>query len=1470
MAQVAIYQGDFTGDDGGSYRWQIVEEGGTFVANLVGAGRGFLKTTWTASDKDEYSPFLVSETELRVYDTASGDLYDDLLGLLESNSDTTYIFYIRDMSGGGSGTVIWRGYVTRGNITKDEDGNQAVSVRANDGLSILSKRTFTSTTSTIFGPLETIYSGRVTYTSIMSTLLGKIGLGGSIKIASKHYPYLHGAAYTANGSAQLDAADNPWDNVYVDRHRYRVAGQKDGEADRPIKCMPVLEDVLQTWGCTLFQWNGDWHIYQVNLRGNSTIRVWTYDSAGAPVGSPNYADVTSHVVTPTTENIERSRGVLTQLENYDGVQIDYAHGEYKFMPNPGFDFGGIGTDPFFPKSWTIVGTAGSRYENLGNGDGQFISRCVQVTSASTLPTSATGTASGSVDKFVKDYCDGGSGFIDTGTFYQIADLDAFTAGTYTQLGIDGQYDGPIIKAGETLWLGIDGGNPASSESIVLSSNLQPGNEVIQFNSKTLSALADGGVFGKKSGYASSSSQYEIGADEKILVSGQYLPTKNGAPARIVGGIFSRVEAYIQVKLVGTGGTRYLNNAGGTTGFQWSSTVSWITRKISGFDWATDSWYVLDPTPFAGTITITIGPCAEYRDVFFGGTRNFTVDELRWDNVDVRPVLGPLNPNSESRSVIAVSANQTSEVTRVRDFSPMVGDAPVMPFDSGMSLDSDGYLETRDWEEQPITGAESNLSHEQLLAKVMLRSMRAPRELHSATYFDVGTLVGPYHILSRSGSDYAPRELAINWVHEHTDGTWYKVTESGFTDDSQTIYNNAAFVSSRGGVGEAASGFFAAVGGVLFADGSGAVTRTSAEISAGTVTSISVETITEPIFKDGDLIAIIGPDLEYVQARISADQDALATSLSIEDKDNPGTGVTFDNDMGYPAAIYFLEQELLTLARLGEQGFAVTVEGGPLGLVDGAQSGSLSSITVDNWNANLAAGTEVWVDADNKLTVYGNSGKTRGMKRGDTTMYFDDAPITLNLSDNQEILPEGATRRSEFKVTADAITAYIGNPGGVIATVSGTPTFDGTNTSLPVSTTLTDNLVANDPLLVYTAGGSVIKVKVKTSIASGATPIVLSDADGDQTGNISSGDKIAAGSLTGLRIDLDGIEITADTLKSSNYSASSAGWQIDGAGNAEFNNIQARGAIEITGGSGVANLADAGTLAVLDAVDTAQLVAGSVTETIIASDAITTPKIAVNAVNASKILAGSITTDKLDANAVTAAKIDVGDLFAQSISLTGSISGTGWSITSTAITMESGSIDLGAFTVSAAGAVTASNIAVTGGSISIGANFGVDASGNLTASNATISGAVTATSGSFTGSITATSGSLASLSVTGALTVGSTGSITTSGPNLSTTLTYNSGLSITGSSTTATYQASFMSLTNTSSGSTSITASASSGGASIAVDGDGSGSISVDGNVVYHPGNVGGSVTGSRGGNAALASLLSVLDGYGIISDNTTA
>lgn len=56
-------------------------------------------------------------------------------------------------------------------------------------------------------------------------------------------------------------------------------------------------------------------------------------------------------------------------------------------------------------------------------------------------------------------------------------------------------------------------------------------------------------------------------------------------------------------------------------------------------------------------------------------------------------------------------------------------------------------------------------------------------------------------------------------------------------------------------------------------------------------------------------------------------------------------------------------------------------------------------------------------------------------------------------------------------------------------------------------------------------------------------------------------KITAGTITGQKIIIDTDAGGAGEIESSNYSAGSAGWQIDGAGNAEFNNITARGIID---------------------------------------------------------------------------------------------------------------------------------------------------------------------------------------------------------------------------------------------------------------------------------------------------------------------
>jgi hypothetical protein len=835
------------------------------------------------------------------------------------------------------------------------------------------------------------------------------------------------------------------------------------------------------------------------------------------------------------------------------------------MPNPGFDITSSGAYSYEPIGWQLSGYAGARYENNGNGDGQFIADAIPVFGSTPTPTTPTGTGSGSVDAFVRSQAESGTAASDDNAKI-IATVDPGpVSGTLSQINISA-YDGNYIAATESLWAKNNSGNYVELE---LTAALKPGDKRVFFTSVNIGSDVSY-IYGKNSGYAYSASETNIDQDEYLNFSAQFLPTLKGDTASIPTNSYAQLRAaYYQIKLSNGSSTYYLKQS---TGFyQWTTDVYWLTRSVAENDWNNIEFTIWDKTPISGQVTVTIGPAIDTRQVSILTENNVaSFDELRWDNVDVRPILNPLNPNAESTGTIVFDDAQTTEVVSVREVPVRIGDAPYNPCRFGMSLDSDGLLQTANWSEDPIgVDAESGLSHEGLLGTAVLRSLRAPRETHSATYFGLSETLGCWHVISRGGSEYAPKSITTQWNRSNTSGTWYKVTESGFISDTAIIKGSAAFVSSRGGVGESSARFFQNIGNALFADGSTAITRTDSPISAGTVTSISIESIVEPIFKSGDLISIMGPDLSFVQARISADQDALATTLSIEDKDSPGTGVTFAQEMPSPAAVYFLEQELLTLARLGEQGFAVTVLGENLGTINETKSGLYTTLNVTNWGISVKTGAEVYIEQSDdtlvKVTLSADAPK------GSTSISFASASIDVTAGDR--VKPSGTVNRADFQVTADAITAYLGNPGDVIATLSADSTWDGTRTTLPCSGGTSEDLEAKDPVLIYTQLGSVVKGIVNVDTASGATSIVLSSTSGNLTASAKSGDKVVPGSVTGLRIDMDGIEVRADEIRSDNYNGDgtsgnpgTAGWLIGGSGDAFFGSIYARGSIILGAGS----------------------------------------------------------------------------------------------------------------------------------------------------------------------------------------------------------------------------------------------------------------------------------------------------------------
>jgi hypothetical protein len=1185
MPYAVKYTQDFTGALGGLYRWQILQEDYVGSANtLVSSGRSFMNTTWQMSDDDEYSPLFLSETTLSVMDTDDEDVFDDLVGLLDDNQDGNLWLYIKSMPGD---TILWRGFIKRGEVSANEDLGRTVTITAHDGLQLLETIPFASTTTTAFGSIESIYTGRVTYTQLLQKALQGIAQGSGFYITSSMYPRLTGQALVDNGNVQLAATQNPLDHVYVDRREFRLAASSTGFAlDQPEPCSNVIRDTLTRWGCIMFQWEGDWHVVQVNKRGDASYRRWAYDYNGANVGSPNYSDITSHVVTFANELHSRTSGVKREVAGYDSVRVDFNHGEYALMKNPGFDFAGIGAAAAQPSDWTVTGQAGTRYENIGKGDGQFISRTIQTSTFSDAPTTTLGTGAGSVDAFVNTYCDDATGTTTAASLYIFGDIDAsgsqetdiLAGNAISAINVDGSTILSYINAGETIWLK----HPAGQYSpVTLTQSLGPGSSVMYFTSTTLVAfIPPTKMVGKASGYASSTSYLSVGSGDRIRLVGNFVGTLQGnnIPTSYGFGFGTSLsqDAFVQVVLTDGVTPYYLSK---TSAFQleWTTTVSWLSFDIIGGDWQVIDEYVYDTTPISGTITVRVGPSIVYGWHVIGSGLRYPFDEVRWDNVDIRPLLAVNEPNVESRSIILASDTQVQPVTRTKQIGVRVSDASVAPWEVGTSLDSDGLIQTEDWEESAITGAASGDEHIRVLARMVLRSTRAPRLLHEASYMSVGQVLGPFHVLSRSGSSYAPFSITVDWEGESTSGSWYKVTESGFTSTETILKQNSAFVQQRGGVGSGVAGMVSKIGGALFEEGSKALTKTTAVIAAGSVSSISVEALAEPVLKVGDLIAIFSPELEYKQVQVKTDQLAGATSIAIADKDNIAIDATFDVEFGYPSSVMFTEHELLTIARLGEQGFAVTVNNQNIGDINATVNSTVTSLAVTNWIASLTSGTSVYLQqADNSFVEVVLSADA---PRGSTSISFGSTAI--NVTSGDDIKSSGTVSRSEFIVTDDRIAAYINREGDQIATVD---TNNDSNTTV-ACTHLAEALNTGDTVYFHAKDdGRVIRRVVASGVSAGAISFTVTSAF-TPTDNITDGDPIIPGVLTGLRIDMTGVNIENSHLKNTGSNAwngvvndsgtittpGSQGWIITSAGEAEFSDVTVRGVLEASTINGTVSL-----------------------------------------------------------------------------------------------------------------------------------------------------------------------------------------------------------------------------------------------------------------------------------------------------------
>jgi len=613
----------------------------------------------------------------------------------------------------------------------------------------------------------------------------------------------------------------------------------------------------------------------------------------------------------------------------------------------------------------------------------------------------------------------------------------------------------------------------------------------------------------------------------------------------------------------------------------SATPKYWTKGVSADSWSTTPNWVLmeNPTPgqgiinFAndlpvtdasGTITISLGgtfDASEYNDQT--DSRFDDISAVVYDHADLVYILDDGTYNAEATSVINYIDR---DVPKIKQIDTKIGDGPTNLSLGALTFDSGGIKATGTWAEGASAAAGSPTDTlNNLHSRIILRGTNEPRSKHQAQYFDAGQILWPLYSIRRSSQNYIAWDIDYDWQAAVTAGTWCEVRQFGFTDDLVTGIDSGAGSANWNSSYDRSGFLLSRLSKAFFSDTARRITRTTAYIEDGVDATypqtIAVEAIPDALLDVGDYINIIAPDLSFYTVRVAATQLPGDTTISIDDPDNEGSNFNFPEGVPYPASIFLADKSVMTLARLGEQGFAVTVLGNSLGVIDEdiLTPTNRTALDVRNWAITLKAGDTVQVQQTEGELV--EVELAADAPKGSTSISFHQKGgeigdvVELEVTSGDPIKPTGSVNRADFQVTAEAITAYLGNPGDVIATVTGS-SFNGTNTSVTVSG-LGVTIEAGESILFYTQGGTVIKAIVNAT--TGSSPIVLTAASGDQTANITSGDKVVPGSVTGLRIDMDGIEVRADELRSSEYSATApyAGWLISGDGSAVFNNVTIR-------------------------------------------------------------------------------------------------------------------------------------------------------------------------------------------------------------------------------------------------------------------------------------------------------------------------
>lgn len=288
------------------------------VNTLILDQSGFIHKLLAFSD-DPFEPFLASELSIRLDITnETGNIID-----LDSYDDRKY--YIRFYS---DGVLLWQGFIIYDNIALPfNTGIIDMALSCTDGIGMLKDVPYSPTT---------VSYAKESVDTIIRNCLNQIG-----------YPDGYYVNYACNIFASGMAETTPFTQTYISPLNTQDKSFYD-----------VLKDVLISFGCQLYQSNGEWWVIAINERFNDNLRYVKVLNDGT-------------ISSPVTENAKVNIGIYpdqyhfvdaTQVKRfrkgYSNITIEenWQHNENYFY-NP--DFIVPATDPSdISKGWakSVTGT----------------------------------------------------------------------------------------------------------------------------------------------------------------------------------------------------------------------------------------------------------------------------------------------------------------------------------------------------------------------------------------------------------------------------------------------------------------------------------------------------------------------------------------------------------------------------------------------------------------------------------------------------------------------------------------------------------------------------------------------------------------------------------------------------------------------------------------------------------------------------------------------------------------------------------------------------------------------------------------------------------------------------------------------------------------------------------------------------------------------------------------------------------